>query len=102
MNRAEFTDAVREQAFDAGKTCPTCRGDGVVRPGRRVVHCAGSFTGADWDEASVIAEIENAREVRWLPNGIPGGHNLAIVTDEGREWRFQVTDPANLLPEVPF
>lgn len=102
MTRADFIDAVRAQAFDVGKTCPTCDGEGTVRPGRRIVHCVGTFTGADWDEDGVIAAIEDAREVRWLPNGIPGGHNLAVLTTEGREWRFQVTDPANLLPEVPF
>ncbi len=101
MSRAEFIDAVRAQAWDDGKTCPTCRGEGKVRPGRRIVHCAGSCTGADWDEETVVAAIEAARDVRWLPDGIPGGHNLAVLTTEGREWRFQVTHPANLAPEVP-
>jgi hypothetical protein len=94
VSRAEFIDAVRAQAFDEGESCEHCDGTGRAYPGRRIVHCVGSFTGADWDEAGVIAEIEDAREVRWVPNGLPGGHNLAVLTAEGRTWRFQVERPA--------
>jgi hypothetical protein len=92
VNRQEFIDAVRAQAWDEGETCPTCKGEGRVRPGRRVVHCRGSFTGADWDEAAVVEAIEKARDVSWLAAGI-GDHNLHVLTTDGKVWRFQVQPP---------
>lgn len=86
-DRSEFIRAVREQAFDAGKPCPTCNGDGTVRPGRRVVHCFGSFTGADWDEDGVVRAIEDALSVEWMERG---DHQLAVLDRDGMKWRFQV------------
>jgi hypothetical protein len=72
-DRTEYTDAVREQAF----TDPH---------GRRIVHCRGRMTGADWDAEEVVRVIENAEEVQWVEGG---GHDLAVL--EGKMiWRFQV------------
>ena len=34
MSRNEFVNAVGDQAWDVGKDCPTCKGDGKVYPGR--------------------------------------------------------------------
>lgn len=77
-DRAEFIDAARDQAF----TDPE---------GRQIIHCWGSFTGADWDLDGVIAEIDGARDVRWI---VPGdGHELAVLAADDRIWRFAVTRP---------
>lgn len=88
--RAEFIEAVKAQAWDAGKDCPHCDGTGTIRPGRRIVHCAMSFTGADWDEQSVLDLIKTADQVLWLDG--PGDHQLGIFAD-GRRYRFQVQHP---------
>jgi hypothetical protein len=93
-DRAEFVDAVHAQAWDDGKECPTCEGRGKVYPGRRLVHCMGGFTGADWDEDVVVDEIEAAREVKWMPDLM--GHDLAVLAADGKVWRFAVTQSGKL------
>jgi hypothetical protein len=90
-DRTEFIDAVRAQAWDDGEECPTCQGGGKVYPGRRIVHCQSGFIGADWDEDAVIAEIEKAKVVQW--GGGFMGHDLAVLTGDGKVWRFAVTWP---------
>jgi hypothetical protein len=74
--RGEFISQVRAQAF-------------TDHEGRRIIHCLGSFTGADWDEGDVIGEIERARDVKWVNSGLD--HDLAVLTADERIWRFGVT-----------
>lgn len=94
-SRSEFIEAVKAQAFDAGQECPTCHGEGVVFPGRRIVHCQAGAFGADWDEDAVVGLIRDADEVRWTNRGLLGDHQLSVRV-EGR-WRlFQVKRPAEV------
>lgn len=66
--------------------------------GRILIHCRGSFTGADWDLDAVIAEIEHADEVWWDTDSFSSlvfGHQLKCQTGE-QVWSFAVKQP-----EVP-
>ncbi len=58
--------------------------------GRRVIHCFGRFTGADWDLAGVVREITHARTIRWHSWL---GHDLDVLAQDGRRWRFEVAHP---------
>jgi len=81
-DRSQFIAAVKAQAF----TCPN---------GDRIVHCMGSFTGADWGEDGVIATIESARAVAWSPHW--SDHDLLVTDANGKTWRFQVSEPEEVL-----
>lgn len=60
--------------------------------GRTIVHCFSRGMGADWDLHSAIAEVENAREIRWVDHLL--GHNLLVVSKDGRNRCFDVKRPA--------
>ena len=92
-DRSEFIEAVKAQAWDQGKECPTCH-DGKVYPGRRTVHCFGGGFGADWDEQSVIDLIVRADQVVWLDADRPMGmdHDLGVHADGKRRW-FDIREP---------
>lgn len=64
--------------------------------GRRVVHCLGKFTGADWNLSAVVREITQAKEIRW--GGGPIGHNLEVLATDGLVWRFNIIAPAAATP----
>jgi hypothetical protein len=77
-DRAEFVAAVQAQAFTDTDS------------GRRIIHCLGAFTGADWDADDVVDTIEHAVDVQWIDGG---GHDLAALTTGKRIWRFGVRRP---------
>lgn len=58
--------------------------------GRRVIHCLGLFTGADWDLAGVVREITHARTVHWHSWLL---HDLDVLGQDGFRWRFEITHP---------
>lgn len=60
--------------------------------GRKIVHCYSAGFGADWDLDNVVAEVENAREIRWVDHLL--GHNLLVVSKDGRNRCFDVKRPA--------
>lgn len=79
------------QEFDESCGHTGCEDHLIVA--RRVIHCLGNFTGADWDVESVKTEIRESDEVRWV--GGPGfDHGLAVVKGN-RMWRFAVPRPAD-------
>lgn len=80
IDRSQFIAAVKAQSFDDN--------------GDRIVHCMGSFTGADWGEDGVIATIESARAVSWSPHW--SDHNLLVQAADGMSWRFQVAEPSEV------
>lgn len=92
IDREAVKQAVRAAAWDEGRQCPTCQGDGKTPGGRRLIHCRGGFTGADWDEEAVLAAIDAAEKVKWMPGGSLG-HDLAIRETDGTIWRFEVKAP---------
>lgn len=59
--------------------------------GRMIVHSFAGGFGADRDLDGVLAEVEKAREIRWVDHLL--GHDLAVVTDEGRMLCFDVKRP---------
>jgi len=85
MSRQEFKDAATAQAF-------TVTDPEMSDYGRTLVHSfAGSF-GADWDLPSVLAAIDDAAEVRWVP-GHWLEHDLKISGPDGRRICFAVKAP---------
>jgi hypothetical protein len=64
-DRAEFLEAVQTSAWDEGRECPHCKGEGRLYPGRRIIHCILGGIGADWDEADVLDLIQKADAVKW-------------------------------------
>ena len=90
-DRADVIARVKAAAFDAGRICEHCNGDGTVRDGTNViVHSQGSFIGADWDLDGVIAAVQTGTRIAW-GDGI--GHDLAVKLDDGRWMTFQVPHP---------
>lgn len=59
--------------------------------GDRIIHCIGSFTGADWGLAGVVWEITHARKVNWERHWT--GHELNVVDRAGMGWRFDLRHP---------
>ena len=108
LTAAEAKDLARRYAF----TCTDLEWDdltdeakarlltnGETDHGRVILHCMGSFTGADWDLDAVLADIDAAKRVLFDPNDF-AGH--CLITDHGyypdgrrKAWRFQV--PADAL-----
>jgi hypothetical protein len=88
--RADAIERVRAAAWDEGKPCEHCDGEGRVPGGRRLVHSFLGCIGADWDEDDVIALIQRADECRW---GVGfAGHDLLVVAD-GKQYFFRVQRP---------
>jgi hypothetical protein len=65
--------------------------------GRKIVHSYADGLGADWDLQDVLGLLDEARDIAWLPGPFTLGHDLAVLTAEGRKLRFDVKAPA----EVP-
>lgn len=61
--------------------------------GRRIIHCVGRFTGADWDLGSVVQQISQARDVRWFPQR---SHSLGVKTVANSFWHFDVQVPIRM------
>lgn len=94
---AAAIDAVTVAAFDVPDPESPDRG-------RALVHCfagsGGPYLGAYWDLSSVVATIKDSRDVGWLldlPSAL--GHELGVVSGDGRIYRFEVEAPDGL--EVP-
>lgn len=89
-DRDDVVARINTAAWDEGKTCEHCDGEGKVPGGRRLVHSLGRIFGADWDEAGVIEYVRGAERVVW---GDGGGHDLAVKGADGRWMKFQVPHP---------
>jgi hypothetical protein len=95
LDRQQLKDYVRTQAFDAGRPCEACDGEGVVYPGRRVIHTRLGPFGADWDESEVLAAIDTATNLQWA-RGLLGPF-LAVVTADGRQIAVEIPAPVSAL-----
>lgn len=90
--KAEMIRLATEQAWDEGKKCENCDGDGTVPGGQKVIHSQAGAFGADWDLEGVVEAIQSAREVQWA-DGSFMGHDLGVHTKNDRIVRFAVTRP---------
>jgi hypothetical protein len=81
IDREALKAHIREQAFDTGRECDTCKGEGRLYPGRRVVHTRRGGFGADWDEDAVLRAIDEAADRQW-GRGLFGPF-LALVEPNG-------------------
>lgn len=93
ITKVEAIAALREQAFQAITNKTTCGHAGcedhpVYRP---IVHCVGSFTGADWDLESAVALVEQAARIEWVSNW--ADHELAVEEVDGKRWHFSIRRP---------
>jgi hypothetical protein len=88
--RERVKQLAREAAWDEQKDCPTCKGDGRVPGGRKVIHSRLGGFGADWDLDSVLNAIDNADQVRWAKSLF--GHDLVVVTGD-KVVSFEVRKP---------
>lgn len=98
LGQVEATDLddviarVKAAAFDAGRTCEHCRGEGSIRDGSNlIVHSLGSFIGADWGVDDVVDAVRTSKQVVWGPGH---GHDLEVKLQDGRWMKFQVPHPA--------
>lgn len=86
IDREALKAHVIANAFDTGRDCDTCKGEGRVYPGRRIIHTRLGGLGADWDEAKILDAIDEAPELGWgrgwfgayLAVVLPGGKVLAV------------------------
>lgn len=90
-DRDDVIARVNAVAWDEGRKCEHCDGDGKVPGGRRLVHSRLGFIGADWDAESIVALVRDARRVVW---GDGGGHDLAVQRPDGEWLKFDVPHPA--------
>lgn len=88
----QLAQRVRDASWLDPDDCPHCGGSGSAETGRRMVHCSGGFTGADWTVESVLACIRTAREVGWV-DGF-NRHHLRVIDADGKQWTFQVPKPS--------
>jgi hypothetical protein len=88
--RADAIERVRAAAWDEGKPCEHCGGEGRVSGGRRLVHSYLGGLGADWDEDSIVALIQRAESCQWAEGFL--GHDLLVIAD-GKRYAFQVKRP---------
>lgn len=59
--------------------------------GRVLIHCMGSFTGADWDLDDALGLLSKAQRVGWVDHLFD--HDLLIVDADGRRWHFNAKRP---------
>jgi hypothetical protein len=59
--------------------------------GREIVHCFAGAFGADWDVDDAILVIASARDIAWTDHW--AGHDLVVLTDDGRLRWFNVQRP---------
>lgn len=59
--------------------------------GRQIIHCVGSFSGADWDLDDAIRVVSKAKAVAWEDHWL--GHNLGVMDNDGCVWHFAVPLP---------
>lgn len=69
ITKDEATTAITAAAFTV--TDPEASDHGRV-----IIHCMMTFTGADWDLAEALKEIERADEIAWTDHLF--GHDLAV------------------------
>lgn len=60
--------------------------------GRTLVHSMAGGFGADWDLDSAITAAQEARDIAWMDDLF--GHDLAVLTQDGRVRKFGVKRPA--------
>lgn len=71
-------------------------GDGHRPMKRAIVHCRMSFSGADWDLASVLNLIDGpSTGLAWVAD--PGGHELRVCSPDGRRHHFHVPRPSGAI-----
>lgn len=98
IDREALKTHIRQEAYDTGRDCDTCKGEGRVYPGRRVVHTRRGGFGADWDEDAVLAAIDNATDLQW-GRGLFGPF-LAVVEPGGGVVAVDVPPMTEPVPAV--
>jgi hypothetical protein len=98
ITKDEALAAVRAGAWtgDPDPASATCGHPGCTdHPGEgsKIVHCAMSFTGADWSLAAVERAIDLATRIAWV-DGF-AGHDLSVES-EGRQFYFAVKRPSTV------
>jgi hypothetical protein len=87
----EAIAAVKAQAF-------TITDPDASDCGRTIVHSVAIggplMLGADWDLDDVVTELWSAREIAWFDDFM--GHELALISAEGRAYKFEVKRPAEV------
>jgi hypothetical protein len=87
LTRERIKEAVNRSAWNTGRECPTCHGNGKLPGGQRVIHSLRGGLGADWDVDAVKAAIDAADEVGVIEDLL--GH--CLVVHRGDETiRFEV------------
>jgi len=61
--------------------------------GRTLIHSMAGGFGADWDLDSAITASQHARDIAWMDDLF--GHDLAVLTQDGRVRKFGVKRPAD-------
>ncbi|WP_027930736.1 hypothetical protein [Amycolatopsis thermoflava] len=90
-DREAIKSAAREAAYEIGQECPTCKGDGRVPGGDKVIHSRSrSGFGADWNLDGVLEAIDDATEILWEKSLF--GHDLRLLVG-GEVYSFEVPAP---------
>lgn len=82
IDREALKEHARASAFDTGRDCEHCNGEGKVYPGRRVIHTRLGGFGADWDEDDILDAIDTATDAQWA-RGLFGPF-LALTQPDGK------------------
>lgn len=96
------TDSDWDDLTDDARARRTASGE--TEHGRVILHCKGSFTGADWDLDDVLVKIDQSRACAFMPDDV-FGHCLYVQmpAENGRyrTWKFQVPAEADVVADVP-
>lgn len=91
---------VRANTFDTGRPCDTCKGEGRLYPGQRVIHTRRGGFGVDWDETAILDAIDNAQHVTWA-RGVFGPF-LAVTLDTGELLAIEIPPMPDTTVPDPF
>jgi hypothetical protein len=96
LDREALKAHARAKAFDTGRDCEHCDGEGKVYPGRRVIHTRLGGSGADWDEDAICRAIDEAADLQW-GRGLFGPF-LAVTNTDGKTLLVEIPPMDNEVP----